>query len=156
LDVSRYGDPPWRLLSPFVTPPVPLHIPGYSTYAADEPHTDFTFGDTVEGIWQGLKLIHGKTEEKLFQGPPRKRKGPVDGHDYGSYRVLGYTEAKALIYIPLYIALAKQRRDVLSSVSTATFVDVAYQPETLGPKPISHAQLLAEYLNGELSEYQAA
>jgi hypothetical protein len=29
-------------------------------------------------------------------------------------------------------------------------VDVSYQPDCLGPKPISHAALLADYLNGKL------
>lgn len=35
-------------------------------------------------------------------------------------------------------------------------LSLSYQPDTLGPKPISHAALLVDYLNGELKPFEEA
>ena len=156
IDVSRYGPDPWRRLSPFVAAPHPLGIPGYWTYGSFDQSYPGYFGDTVEGIWQGLKVIQGETDVALFKGRARKRRGKPEGHDYGRYRLLTYAEAKALIYIPLYLSFLHQHQTLLDTVTDAVFVDVSYQPDTLGPKPISHAALLADFLNGELLAYESA
>ena len=42
-----------------------------------------TVSDTVEGIWQGLKVIRGKIAPHLFRGRGQKRGGKPAGHQYG-------------------------------------------------------------------------
>jgi hypothetical protein len=113
--------------------------------------------DSVEGVWQGLKCLDNWTDERLFRGQPKKRRGRPDGHLYGDYRLLDYGQAKALIYIPTYLELIRQQSQVVAKLDAGVeIVDVSYQPDTLGPKPISHAALLVDYLNGELEEYEQA
>src|SRR5438874_8672967 len=55
-------------------------------------------GDSVEGIWQGLKVIRGKTALHLLRGPGRKRGGgKPSGHRHGD-RLLGVVEARRKVY----------------------------------------------------------
>lgn len=164
IDVSRYGGPPWRQLSPFCQTPAAVPVPGFASYL------DFHFGDdwpeffatSVEGIWQGLKQIEGICQTDAMRKPPRKRRGRPEGHNYGDYRLLGYARAKALVYIPAYLSQLRlqgalidelRRRAVSQQV---TIVDVSYQPEVFGPRPISHAALLVDYLDGKLQPYEDA
>jgi hypothetical protein len=142
-DVSRYGH--FRALSPFAVYPGKIPIPGRLSYAfrsyweAGDHLLDWN-ADSVEGVWQGLKLIDGHIEERLLRGQPKKRRGRPEGHLFADYRLLNYVEAKALIYIPTYLELLWQQAEVLAQLDPAVeIVDVSYQPETLGPKPISHA-----------------
>ncbi len=159
-DVSRYGS--FRALSPFAVYPGKIPIPGRLSYVfrsyweAGEDLLDWS-ADSVEGVWQGLKCLDTGTDERLFHGQPKKRRGRPDGHLYGDYRLLDYGQAKALIYIPTYLELIRQKSDVLAHLDPQVeIVDVSYQPDTLGPKPISHAALLVDYLNGELEHYEQA
>ena len=54
--------------------------------------------DTVEGVWQGLKVIRGKTAPRYFRGPDHKRGGKPSGHRYGT-KELGIVEARRKIYV---------------------------------------------------------
>ena len=159
-DVSRYGS--FRALSPFAVYPGKIPIPGRLSYVfrryweAGEDLLDWS-ADSVEGVWQGLKCLDNGTDERLFHGQPKKRRGRPDGHLYGDYRLLDYGQAKALIYIPTYLELLRQQSDVVARLDPdVEIVDVSYQPDTLGPKPISHAALLVDYLNGALEPYEQA
>lgn len=159
-DVSRYGT--FRALSPFAVYPGKIPIPGRLSYVwrsyweAGEDLLDWS-ADSVEGVWQGLKCLDTGMDERLFHGQPKKRRGRPDGHLYGDYRLLDYGQAKALIYIPTYLELIRQQSDVVARLDPdVEIVDVSYQPDTLGPKPISHAALLVDYLNGALEHYEQA
>src|SRR4029450_13089545 len=90
VDVSRYGRAPWGRLSPFTAVgnvPVPGRL-GLSELVALErgelTSADLAdrFATSVEGVWQGLKCIGGRTDETCFLRP-RKRRGAGSGHDYG-------------------------------------------------------------------------
>ena len=90
-DVSSYAEPPYRTLSPFYVHggiPVP-GLPG-------------TTSETVERIWQRLKVIQGETAPRLFHGPGHKRGGKKpSGHRYGE-KLLGVVEARYKIYRVAY------------------------------------------------------
>ena len=159
-DVSRYGS--FRALSPFAVYPGRIPIPGRLSYVfrshweTGEDLLDWS-ADSVEGVWQGLKCLDNGTDERLFHGQPTKRRGRPDGHSYAGYRLLDYGQAKALIYIPTYLELIRQQSEVIAKLEPdVEIVDVSYQPDTLGPKPISLAALLVDYLNGDLSPYEEA
>src|SRR5262245_21413825 len=167
VDVSRYGAPPWGRLSPFALVgdvPIPGRL-GLSDLVSLErgevTAEDLAdgFATSVEGIWQGLKRIDGHTDQACLVRP-RKRRGVVSGHDYG-YRLLSYPEARALIYVPAYLhVLRHQGRDLVEHLAHraddqgVTIVDVSYAPDPFSlDRPLSHARLLVDYLNGALQPY---
>lgn len=76
--------------SPFQIAEPKIPIPGRSERS-----------DTVEGIWQGLKIIGGQIDTSYFHGKGRRRYGRVEGHSYHGKRI-GYVEARTDIYIPSY------------------------------------------------------
>ncbi len=120
------------------------------------------FATTVEGIWQGLKRLDGECQIEAMRKPARKRRGRPDGHNYGDYRLLAYGQAKALIYIPAYLAQLRIHLELIQELhrraaqNTVTIVDVTYQPDVFGPRPISHASLLVDYLENKLGPYEQA
>jgi hypothetical protein len=77
-DVSSYADLSDRTLSPFyVHGGIPVHgMPGQTN-------------DTVEGIWQGLKVIRGEIAPRLFRGPGRKRGGKKSSGHLDGGKLLG-------------------------------------------------------------------
>jgi hypothetical protein len=92
LDVSSYGQKPYKQFSPFTySPDFKIPVPGQKD----------VFACSVESIWQGLKIIEGATDLGMFSEKPQKRKGPVQGHllDEG---VVGIVEAREDIYKPSY------------------------------------------------------
>jgi len=93
IDVSSHGRPPYKLFSPF------SHNPEYQIPV---PGSEYLRADSVEGIWQGLKILNGTTDTSLFTGRPQKRKGTPDGHIYGK-EVLNCVDARKNIYVPAYI-----------------------------------------------------
>jgi hypothetical protein len=145
VDVSSYADFPYGTLSPmWVHGGIP--IPGLSGKTSD----------TVEGIWQGLKVIRGKIAPRYFSGPGQKRGGKPAGHQYGD-KLLGIVEARLKIYRPAYEWMLQQRIDALLIQS---FIDRAFQGVTqhfhdVGDngdvhntnEALAHASLLVQYLN---------
>lgn len=93
IDVSSHGRPPYKLFSPF------SHS---ANYQIPVPGQEQLRADSVEGIWQGLKIINGQTNPSLFQGRPCKCKGKPEGHQFGN-DILGYEEARREIYVPAYV-----------------------------------------------------
>jgi hypothetical protein len=85
-DVSSYADPPYCTLSP-MWPHGGIPVPGMPG----------TTSDSVEGIWQGLKVIGGKTAPRYFSGQGQKRGGKPRGHQHGD-KLLGIVEAREKIY----------------------------------------------------------
>ncbi len=146
IDVSSSGDPPLDQLSPFY-PHGGIPIPGMEHKKAD----------SVEGIWQGLKVIRGKIAPRFFEGGGRKRVGKPTGHQYGeSNRLLSLVEARRKIYIPAYEWMLGNRIDprVLEGFVDQAFRGTSqffYDREDNGSigkdAPLAHAKILVDYLN---------
>jgi hypothetical protein len=153
IDVTSKGPSPWVRFSPFFAHgniPVPFS-PG-------------TFGASVEGIWQGLKVFEqeGVDLEKLTitnmqrikRGGPRR--GRVRGHQRGlmSQELLSYQEARYQIYLPTYRwvleTLLQDEVSQLRSLSAQRQV-ILLDYETNGniddlSKPLSHASLINQWI----------
>src|SRR5436190_188452 len=99
-DVSSYADFPYCTLSPM-----------WEHGSIPVPGTPGATSDTVEGIWQGLKMIRGKTAPHLFRGRGQKRGGGKPaGHLYRG-RLIGYVEARFKIYTVAYEWVLDNRID---------------------------------------------
>nr|WP_242907789.1 hypothetical protein [Actinomadura terrae] len=98
LDVTSRGEEPWVRLSPFY-PHGGIPVPG---------HPERT-SQSVEGVWQALKVFAAEEEDytKLdvvtMKGIKRtvRRLGAPLGHRLDG-RLLGYEEARRLVYLPTY------------------------------------------------------
>jgi hypothetical protein len=99
-DVSSYADEPYCQLSPlYVHGGIP--VPGMAGVVSD----------SVEGIWQGLKVIRDKVAPRYFRGKGAKRGGKKPaGHRYGT-QLLGLVEARLKIYRPAYEWVLANRVD---------------------------------------------
>jgi hypothetical protein len=113
IDISSYADEPYNQLSPFFAHgaiPIP-GMPGQSS-------------DSVEGIWQGLKVIRGKTAPRYFDGWGKKRGGKPSGHKFGNEnRLLRLEAARRRIYLPAYEWMLDHRVDqeLLQEIMTRAF-----------------------------------
>jgi hypothetical protein len=149
IDVSSYADYPYCLLSPMWEHggiPVP-GMPG-------------TTSDSVEGIWQGLKVIRGAIAPRYFSGPGHKRGGKPSGHQFGK-KLLGIVEARYKIYRVAYEwmldhriepALIQQFLDRATESVPQHFFDLGDNGDVNNPnEALAHASLLAQYLNRKLA-----
>ena len=149
-DVSSYAEPPYCELSPmWVHGGIPVPgLPGQTS-------------DTVEGVWQGLKLIRGKIATRFFSGQGAKRGGKPSGHQFGK-KELGAVEARRLIYVPTYEWMLENRIDaelIQKFIDTALagitqyFHDVGDNGDPNDPdQPLAHAAVLVRYLNRKCTE----
>ena len=149
-DVSSYADPPFCTLSPVYAHggiPIP-GLPGRTS-------------DSVEGVWQGLKVIRGKIAPQHFRGKGQKRGGKPSGHQYGD-RLLDVVEARLKIYRVAYEWMLENRVD---PALIQTFIDRAFGGEQqlfhdLGDngnlhdrtRGWCHAACLVQYLNRRCEE----
>jgi hypothetical protein len=145
-DVSSYADYPYCTFSPIWAHggiPVP-GMPG-------------AVSDTVEGIWQGLKVIRGKTALHLLRGRGKKRGGKKpSGHRYGG-KLLGLIEARYKIYKPAYDWMLAHRVDhaLIEGFLDAAFRGVTQHFHDLGnnadindaERTVAHASFLVQYLD---------
>ena len=120
----------------------------------------------VEGIWQGLKVFENEDIDiSIFLNDTMKgikrtvrKYGRVLGHRKGVHgtEILGYVEAKHLIYIPAYRWILEHKAmDIIERLrkasETKTIVLLDYNTccnvddET---KPLSHAYLVKAYAEG--------
>jgi hypothetical protein len=147
IDVSRrHGVGNYRMLSPFYhSEDNKIPVPG----------EEQTRADSVEGIWQGQKVISGTTDRTLFSDKPGKRREHPEGHQYGS-GVLKYRKARHMIYVPAYLyhvinnALDGVSEDLEQRLQQGDVV--MHDVENNGSindttKPYSHAALLVDALN---------
>jgi len=149
IDVSSRAPEPFCCLSPFY-PHGKIPIPGIKG----------EFADSVEGVWQGLKIINDKIDRTRFQGPGRKRRGEPKGHLYGE-RVINYIQARKLIYLPLYRWMIYNsplaRQTALDLLKQAQNQDIYLYDFETNPdienldKPLAHAAVLAQILNENLA-----
>jgi hypothetical protein len=144
-DVSSYADFPYCTLSPmWVHGGIP--VPGRPGVTSD----------TVEGIWQGLKVIRGATAPRYFSGPGQKRGGKPSGHQYGQ-KLLKIVEAREKIYRVAYEWVLANRIDselmgsFLDRASEGVpqyFHDVSDNANINNPdEGWAHAAVLVHYLN---------
>lgn len=155
IDLTSKAPEPWVRFSPFY-PHGDIPIPLSHSQSAQ----------SVEGIWQGLKVFEtaGIDPEKFhvtnMKGLKRtvRRFGPVLGHRLGvdGREIIGYREARAKIYLPAYRwvldhclqhevgslkELAEKKPLILLDYETNCDVDNLQ-------KPLSHAGLVRLYLLG--------
>jgi len=151
IDVSSYAPEPYCTLSPmWVHGGIPVPgLPGETS-------------DTVEGVWQGLKVIRGKIATRYFRGPGAKRGGKPSGHKFGGEKELGLVEARRRIYVPTYEWVLENCIDpdlirgfidaALAGV-TQHFHDVGDNGDPNDPdQPLAHAAVLVRYVNRKVAE----
>ena len=116
--------------------------------------------DSVEGVWQGLKVIRGKTDPSYFRGAGRRRPGIPEGHRYGT-TVLPYVEARKKIFVPAYHHMLQEHcpAEIDSMVERALqgipqFVFDVDENGNIGDTrgPLAHASVLAAYVNAHLGD----
>ena len=143
----------------------------YVQFSPFYPHGDipipFSDGKTaasVEGIWQGLKVFEtadvdiNSFENKTMRNIKRTVRtfGKPLGHRKGTNgtELLGYIEARTLIYLPAYLWVLENKLQHLvahlrKAAKTQDIVLLDYETncDVLNPaKPLSHAFLVKAYL----------
>ena len=155
IDVTSRGPEPWRRFSPFY-PHGGIPIPGL----------DGTQAQSVEGLWQGLKVFAqedidpDKWEITTMRGIKRSaggRRGAVVGHRIGQGErsvLLPYADARRQIYLPAYRWVLENR---LGAELAKLRALAAHQPLVLLDyetnadladltRPLSHAALIKTFL----------
>lgn len=151
IDVSSYADEPFLMFSPFY-PHGQIPVPGQ----------DGLFSDSVEGIWQGLKVIRGQTAPRYFSGWGKKRRGKPSGHQFGrEKRLLKLEAARRRIYCVAYTwmlehSLPQELIDELLNQAHRGVTQYFYDREdnsNLGKDlPLAHASVLVRWLNAQLPD----
>jgi O-acetyl-ADP-ribose deacetylase (regulator of RNase III) len=155
LDLTSQGEEPWVRFSPF-----------YPHGDIPIPNSPGVFAQSVEGLWQGLKVFEEEDIDPSrwaitnLRGIKRagRSRGKVLGHRFGvgSGVLLGYRDARYKIYLPAYRWVLEKRlaADVgrLRDEMAARAV-VLLDYETNGDvedlsRPLSHAALIRHYLEG--------
>ncbi len=163
IDVTSKSNDVWVKLSPF-----------FPVGGIPVPFSPEHESATVEGIWQGLKVFEnqGVDVTKMQRRDMSKIKrttrtlGPCLGHQKGleSDELLGYIEARKLIYVPSYNWMLENRCQnlllKLKDLSVKGFVvllDYDTNPDIDDPrKPLSHASLIVEAVKKLLTEEELA
>ncbi len=128
------------------------------------PNTQGVFAQSVEGLWQGLKVFEyqdidpGKWAITSMAGLKRsgKARGAVLGHRSGrnSDVLLGYEEARRRIYLPAYLWVLEKNLGQLvetlrAHAGAGPLVLLDYETnEDVSDltRPLSHASLVKSYL----------
>ncbi len=145
-DVSKKALSPFRFLSPDTyKKEIEIPVPGREGYIAH----------SVEGIWEGLKIIGGSIDEQSFKKRPKKREGYSQGYRYGT-ETLGLEQARICIYIPSYtfyldhFAPKGAIQEILHEQRKGKRVFLYDQHDNgdiRDERPLAHASILATYLN---------
>ncbi|MGI0481106.1 DUF6939 family protein [Geminocystis sp. CENA526] len=153
IDVTSKGEQPWVKFSPFY-PHGNIPVPFYPRWKSE----------SVEGIWQGLKVFEtaGVDRAKMSNQDMKNIKrtvrkyGKCKGHSAGYTTLLGYLDARKLIYLPSYLwvlenplaDLVKELRK-MSESQTVILLDYETNGEVENcKKPLSHAYLIKYYVEG--------
>ena len=139
--------------------------PFYPNGGIPIPFTD-DIAVSVEGIWQGLKVFEdadvdptffSKRDMKNLKRTVRKF-GPCLGPRKGVHgeELLGYIEARKLIYLPCYKWVLENKLQklvaavrIISKNKPVVLLDYNTNPDVNNPKkPLSHASLIKAYIEG--------
>lgn len=155
IDVTSKGVEPWVRFSPF-----------FSHGGIPIPNTPSETAQSVEGLWQGLKVFDREDIDPRkwaitdMAGIKRggKSRGGVRGHRFGvgSDILLGYRDARYRIYLPAYLwvlehRLATEVKELRRLAADKPLVLLDYETnadvEDVS-SPLSHAALVMYYLQG--------
>ena len=154
IDVTSKADLPWRKFSPFFAHEK-IPVPGMKN----------TFGYSVEGIWQGLKIFenHGVDLNYLLKSTSNLKRtiksfGIIKGHQFEN-RIIEYVEARKLIYLPTYnfvldnfLALEVNELCKLLEEKNIVLLDYNVNIDVLNLKqPLSHAGLIKDFIFQKLN-----
>ena len=153
-DVTSHATDDLKKLSPF-----------YPHGGIPVPFSEGVMASCVEAVWQGLKVFENcGIDTELFKNDTMRnikrtvRKfGKPLGHQKGvfSNELLGYIEARKLIYIPTYQWVLKHKvQDIVdrmaeaSKTRTIILLDYDTNDDVENPKkPLSHASLIKSYVD---------
>lgn len=153
LDVTSRGPQPWVRLSPF-----------YPHGGIPVPFSDGAVGQSVEGIWQALKVFdtadvdQAKLTATAMTGIKRtvRRFGQVHGHRRGltGDTLLDYESARRQIYLPVYRWVLEHRaaeqidalRELAGGVDLVLLDYTTNGDVTDLATPLSHAALVRRHL----------
>lgn len=159
VDVNSRGQEPWIRFSPF-----------FPHGGIPVPFSPGEFGETVEGIWQGLKVFAGEDVDpskwriRGMRGIKRggRVRGGVLGHREGvaGERLLGYAEARRAIYLPTYRWVLEHRlQEPLESLrrlgarGTVVLLDYETNADVNDlSRPLSHAGLIRSCIEDDWPE----
>ena len=149
IDVTSKGTMPYLKFSPF-----------YPIGNIPVPFSENSYAESMEGIWQGLKVFEKKdvdlqkfriTSMKGLKRTVRKYGIPL-GHRKGinGQILLDYITARKQIYIPTYnwilenkLATEMSQLKALTQDKTVVLLDYETNGDVEdGSKPLSHAQLI--------------
>lgn len=140
--------------------------PFYPHYDIPVPFSEGYTATCVEAIWQGLKVFESADVDiSLFQNDTMKglkrtvkRFGKPLGHRKGVHgtELLGYVEARKLIYLPTYKWVLEHKvPDIIerlreaSKTKTIVLLDYDTNADVENVKaPLSHASLIKAYAEG--------
>lgn len=155
IDVTSKGAAPWVRFSPF-----------YPHGGVPIPNTPAVTAQSVEGLWQGLKVFeHEDIDPRKWavtdmSGIKRggKSRGRVRGHRFGvgSDALLGYRDARYRIYLPAYRWVLEHRltsevEQLRSLAADKPLVLLDYETNADVDdvtSPLSHAALVMYHLQG--------
>lgn len=159
LDLTSRGEAPWVKFSPF-----------YPHGGIPVPFSPGETAESVEGIWQALKVFEGAGVDRAklaitaMSGIKRtsRRLGKVLGHLHGlaGERLLDYRTARRTIYLPTYRwvlehRLATELQSLRDLADKGDIVLLDYEtngdPDDL-TSPLSHAQLVRRFVTGDWPE----
>jgi len=127
------------------------------------PFSEGKFSKSVEGIWQGLKVFEkAGIDVNMFNNDTMKnikrtvmKFGKPLGHQKGLFdkELLGYIEARFLIYLPAYkwvlenkVSSIIKRLQAASLEKTIVLLDYDTNDDILNAKkPLSHASLIKAF-----------
>ncbi|RKT09518.1 hypothetical protein BX285_6613 [Streptomyces sp. 1114.5] len=156
IDVTSKAPDPWVRLSPF-----------YPHGGIPVPYSDGVSSESVEGIWQALKVFQdsdvdpAKLTVTTMVGLKRtvRRYGPVLGHRAGLHgdRLLPYETARRRIYLPAYRWILEHRVadlvELLRSKEDVVLLDYTTNGDVADPSsPLSHAALIQLHIEGRWPE----
>lgn len=159
IDVTSKGNEPYLKFSPF-----------YPHGNIPIPNSNGFFSETVEGVWQGLKVFENhdidqtKFQIKNMSGIKRtvRKFGKPLGHRYGinSNLLLDYISARKKIYMTTYAYILQNRLkevvdDLIKIAFTRDLILLDYDTNEdieNSKKPLSHASLIKKHLEYKFPE----
>lgn len=118
---------------------------------------------TVEGVWQGLKIIKGKIDTNYFKGKGRKRYGKAQGHKLGDKKIQ-YIEARQKIYMPSYKFMLnnadplQEKIQILMENAKEGYKQFLFDVDTnVDPyytkSALAHSTIIVDYINEKLTRF---